>query len=211
MLGTKIREKFGWTPRMPDDTAQAVVDPDAYALYERGLELAAQCLHTQAMEMFIQAIRINWHLAEAHHELGKTYIHLGRVDKAIKAFRAAVQISPDRVKAYNDLGMAYDCAGNFLEAIKVHMKALRLEPDSIEVRNNLGMTYYNMGSYTDAIKAFNQALQIEDDSVQAHYGLALVYIDLRRKDSAMEEHEALKNLGQAEVAANLLDEIHKQF
>jgi tetratricopeptide (TPR) repeat protein len=91
------------------------------------------------------------------------------------------------------------------------MKALRLKPDSIDVRNNLGMAYYNIGSYCEATKAFKQALRFKDDNVQAHYGLALVHIDLRLRESALEEHNALVNLGQTQVAAQLLDEIHRQF
>ncbi|HXI23817.1 MAG TPA: tetratricopeptide repeat protein, partial [Pyrinomonadaceae bacterium] len=99
---------------------------------------------------------------------------------------------------------------NFIEAIKTYMRALRLAPNSVDTRTNLGMAYYNIGSYAEATKAFNQALQIEPESVQAHYGLGLVYIDLRRKDLALSEVEALENSGRKDVAASLLERVERQ-
>lgn len=210
MLRSRILGKFGWQSSKTDDISPDVVNQGVSVHYENALALAAQGLDAEALKELKQAIEENSNSAEAHHQLGKTYGKLGHLKKAIKAYQTALRIRPD-VRTCNDLGAAYDCAGNFLEAIKIYMKALRLKPDSVDVRNNLGMAYYNIGSYSEATKAFNQALWIEDDNVQAHYGLALVHIDLRLKESALEQHKTLIKLGQTEVAAQLLDEIHRQF
>jgi Flp pilus assembly protein TadD len=113
------------------------------------------------------------------------------------------------VIAHDGLGMAYDGSGNFIEAVKTYMRALRIAPNSADTRTNLGMTYYNLGSYAEATKAFNQALQIDPTNVQAHYGLGLVYIDLRYKDLALNQVEALENSERKDLAASLLERVER--
>jgi len=211
MLGTKLLEKFGWQPGKSDELSQDLLDQNVRSRYQKGLNLAEQGLHPQARYEFEQALAMNHSFAEAHYELGKTYKTLGLVDKAIKAFQTALRLSPDHLQTYNELGVIYDTKGNFLEAVKMYMKALRLKPNATEILNNLGVAYFNIGSYTEAIKAFKRVVQIEPNDAQAHFGLALVYIDLENKESALSEHETLKNLGHVAVADQLLDKIHRQF
>jgi Flp pilus assembly protein TadD len=209
MLGNLL-EKFGWEQNYSDGASQASTEQDFDAHYESGLNLVDRGLYTEAVEEFKQAIKKNATSAQAHRDLANAYKNLGRVDKAIRAYQDALRIQPS-FETYNELGMAYDSKGKVVEAIKMYMKALRLKPESIDIRNNLGMAYYNVGSYAEATKAFHQALQIKKDSGQAHYGLALVHIDQRLKEPALEEHQVLKNLGEVEIAAQLLDEINRQF
>ena len=210
MLGSFILERFGL---QSNGAVEASPEGDARAAFEHytaAQELKGRGLYAEAVEELKEALRKNSDFAEAHNEFGDVYRSLGNMPKAIKAYQAAIRIQPEYVIAHDGLGMAYDGSGNFLEAIKIYMRALRLAPNSVDTRTNLGMTYYNIGSYAEATKAFNHALQIDPASVQARYGLGLVYIDLRRKDLALNEVEALENSGRKDVAASLLERVERQ-
>jgi tetratricopeptide (TPR) repeat protein len=177
---------------------------------QTGLELAEKGLYAEALEEFNRATREESGYAEAYYNKGVTYDILGHFDKSIKCYEHAIRVEPDYVEAYNNLGVALTNTGQCLEAIKTYMKAIRLKPDYLEAHNNLGMAYYNWGSYPEAIKALRKALQIEPSYPHAHYSLGLVYIDLRDKQLALDEYEALKDMF-PDIANDLLDKIHRHF
>jgi tetratricopeptide (TPR) repeat protein len=72
------------------------------------------------------------------------------------------------------------------------------------------MAYFNIGSYAEAIKAFTQALQINQDDSSVRYCLGLVYLDLNDLESAQEQQQLIKEVGDLESAAKLTVEIDRQ-
>lgn len=64
-------------------------------------------MYKEAMEAFKQAIRIKPDLAEAHYNLGVTYLNLGMYKEAVEANKQAIRIKPDYANAYYSLGIAY--------------------------------------------------------------------------------------------------------
>jgi len=204
ILRKKILAKL--VTRNPD---KSVAPEDSH--YDLGLELARQGRHDEAVLEFQRALQTGDNLAETYLALGQSHDYLGRTEKAIKAYSEAVRIKPDLTEAYRNLGLAYDRSGEFLKAIRMHMKAIRLQPDEVELRKNLGLAYFNVGSYSEAIKAYEQALQINPEDATVHYSLGLVYLDLEDRESAVQHQKAIVELGQTELASNLMSEIDRQM
>lgn len=204
MLRKKIFERF--TGRQ---AIESFADDDSH--YQSGQELIRQGRHPEAIAAFKRALQTGTDRAESYLALGLAYEHLGRFEEAIQAFSEAIKVKRDFTEGYTRLGLAYDRSGQFLKAIRMHLSAIRLNPSNVELRKNLGVAYFNVGSYAEAIKALTQALQIDPNDASVRHCLGLVYLDLEDKDSALQQHKLIKELGHVDLAANLMDEIDRQF
>jgi len=86
--------------------------------YFRGLSLDRAGKPSEAIHQFQQALRLNPNSAEAHLELGKTELTVGRVNDAIVELEKALRLSPGNVQAQRLLSHAYRRAGDTKRAAK---------------------------------------------------------------------------------------------
>jgi len=86
--------------------------------YFRGLSLDRAGQQGEAVPAFQEAIRLNPSSAEAHLELGKTELKVGRVNAAIVELEEALHLSPGNVQARRVLSQAYQRAGDAKRAAK---------------------------------------------------------------------------------------------
>jgi tetratricopeptide (TPR) repeat protein len=80
--------------------------------YFRGLSLDRAGKRWEAMSAFQEALRLNPGSAEAHLELGKTELAVGRVNAAIVELEEALRLSPGNVQSRRLLSQAYRRAGD---------------------------------------------------------------------------------------------------
>ncbi len=92
----------------PDDLRE---ENEALGWFQEGnaLALAGHCQH--AIIYFLQAVRLDPHLAEAQGNLGSCYGKLGRYPEAIQAFEAAVAIDPGSLHSREGLERARRALG----------------------------------------------------------------------------------------------------
>jgi tetratricopeptide (TPR) repeat protein len=86
--------------------------------YFRGLSLYRTDKRWEAIPAFQEAIRLNPSSAEAHLELGKTELTLGRINDAIVELEEALHLSPGNIQARRLLSQAYRRAGDAERAAK---------------------------------------------------------------------------------------------
>jgi tetratricopeptide (TPR) repeat protein len=86
--------------------------------YFRGLSLDRSGKRAEAISAFQEAIRLNPSSAEAHLEMGKTELTVGRVNDAIVELEKALHLSPGNVQAQRLLSQAYRRAGDAKRAAK---------------------------------------------------------------------------------------------
>jgi tetratricopeptide (TPR) repeat protein len=86
--------------------------------YFRGLSLDRAGKRLEAIPAFQEAIRLNPSSAEAHLELGKTKLAVGRVNDAIVELEEALHLSTGNVQARRLLSQAYHRAGDAKRAAK---------------------------------------------------------------------------------------------
>jgi tetratricopeptide (TPR) repeat protein len=204
MLGKKFLEK------LKIRQSNEPIGDDSH--YQSGLELVRQSRHQEAVVEFKKALQTENDLAaETYCALGSVYEHLDRIQDAIEAYSEAMKVDPSFAEAYAKLGLLYDRSAQFLKAVRMHLMAIRLRPKDVELRKNLGLAYFNVGSYPEAMKAYNQALQMSPEDATIHYGLGLVYLDLGDEESALEKQKLINELGEGQLASQLMDEIDRQF
>jgi Flp pilus assembly protein TadD len=80
------------------------------------LYVGEQC--GEAIPAFQEAIRLNPNSAEAHLELAKTELTVGRVSDAIVELEEALHLSPGNVQARRLLSQAYRRAGDAKRAVQ---------------------------------------------------------------------------------------------
>src|SRR6267378_3667575 len=86
--------------------------------YFRGLSLYRTDKRWEAIPAFQEAILLNPSSAEAHLELGKTELTLGRINDAIVELEEALHLSPGNIQARRLLSQAYRRAGDAERAAK---------------------------------------------------------------------------------------------
>lgn len=204
MLGKKFLDKF------KIGQSNESIGDDSH--YQSGLELVRQSRYQEAVAEFKRALQTdNDSAAGTYFALGSVYERLNRSEDAIEAYSNAVKVDPNFAEAYAKLGLLYDRSAQFLKAVRMHTMAIRLRPNDVELRKNLGLAYFNVGSYPEAIKAYTQALQINPEDATIHYSLGLVYLDLGDEELALEKQKQIKELGEGQLASQLMDEIDRQF
>ena len=125
----------------------------------------------------MHAIQIKPDHAEAHNNLGITYLDLSRLEEAESCFLRALQFMPDYAEAHNNLGLTLRSLGRSDEAVASFSQALQFNPNSAEIHNNLGLTSYSKGNLVDAENSFQRAIQLKPDYAEAHNNVGIISRD----------------------------------
>jgi len=160
-----------------------------------GLALREQGRTEEAIEHYLQALRLKPDAAKSHYNLGIAYAGSGKYKEAIEACKKAINIEPDFAKAHSNLGAAYVESGKYKEAIKACKKAIKLDPDYADAHYNLGVAYSRSGKYKEAIEAFKQVIRIDPDYTKAHYNLGLAYSGSGKYKEAIEVFKQVIRIG----------------
>jgi tetratricopeptide (TPR) repeat protein len=75
--------------------------------------------HEQAIQSYRRAIELNPNFAEAHHQLGFIYVHIGLLDKGQLEIEKALSIDPGNTLARYRLGVIDMCRAKYAEAFEI--------------------------------------------------------------------------------------------
>jgi tetratricopeptide (TPR) repeat protein len=166
------------TPESPDAAA-------AHMLYDSGMKAFNQGDYRSAAELLEGSVARYPHTSVSFNDLGRTYLMLDLVDKAVVAFRKAVEINPSDRFAYNNLGRAFWKQKKYDQAVEAFTKQLEINPQDRFVHPNLGFMYMQMNQYDKAATEFETAAAAapNDPSIQASLGGA--YAKLKQPDKAI--------------------------
>ncbi len=101
-----------------------------------------------------QAARNNPDDAEAHFNLGVSYIKSGMYKEAIEAYKQAIRIDPDYAEAHYNLGIAYGKPAMYKEAIAAFKQVVRIDPDYEDVHYYLGYAYVFLDDTDSALEQY---------------------------------------------------------
>ncbi len=106
--------------------------------------------------------------AEAHFNLGVTYVEQGRWKEAVKAFQQATRFNPGLAEAYNGLAVAQGRLGRYDQAIQACKQALRINPQMVRAHYNLAALYLALGDIRSA-NEHRQALETLDQKLASGF------------------------------------------
>ncbi len=149
-----------------------------------------------------EAVRIRPDYADAHHNLGKHLMNLGRLEGAVNHFSEVLRLGPDSPAAHNILGAALTEAGKVDEAIDHFSRAIELQPDYGNAHNNLGVALMKKGEVDRAIVHYEEALRCKPASAEVLSSLVHAYYRQGDREKALEYFEKLNR-----IKPDLLSEI----
>jgi type IV pilus biogenesis/stability protein PilW len=133
--------------------------------------------------------------ANAHYQLGVSYLNEDKVQMAYVEFQKAIELDPNNKDVLNALGIIYLKFDDLQKAKNSFLKAVSIDPDFSEANNNLGGTYGKMGRWSDAVNSFKTALKnpIYKSPERAYSNLGNAYYRLRSIEESIEAYkEAIK-------------------
>lgn len=145
---------------------------------EKGKELFRNDQDAEAVLAFMEAVRLDPDLAEAHFRLGLGYESLGKREeaetqykKAVAAFKKYFDDNDDDAEAHYQLGQTYANLGQYSEAIREYRQATKLKEDDPDIYYDLGVAHTKLAQYDAAAAAFSKSLEIDPDYYRAQDGL----------------------------------------
>ena len=149
-----------------------------------------------ARKVLEQAVQIQPTRADAHHLLGKVYLHQQRLPEAIKALGQATLLKPQDWEHAHWLGLAYLRADSLVAAAGAFRNAARRAPWDPKPHLHLAQLYASKGQHEQAVKeqALFERLSLVQNRVElyekkvadypenarAHYLLGLTYVEQGR-------------------------------
>ncbi len=134
--------------------------------------------------------------AEAHYNLGDTFMKLGRLGEAEASYRRVLQINPDVIGAHINLGILLNELGRLNEAEASYQRALKIKPGLTEAHYNLGILFKKQGRWEEAEASYRRVLQNKPDLIEAYISLGDTLKELGRLDEALANYRlALKAKG----------------
>ena len=155
----------------------------------------------EAVDYYLQALRIKPDYVKAHYNLAVVFSKQNRINKAVHHFSEAVRLKPDFEKAHLNLGNALLQQGRIIEAVNHYFEAIRIKPDYLKAYNNLGNVLLEQGLIDEAIEINSAALKIAPDSAQAHYNLGAAFWHKGNINKAIDHFREALNLNPGDVDA----------
>ncbi len=150
--------------------ASLLVTRDAATHNERGVELAAQGRHREAIAEFEKALSlapahpvIRRNLADVHGILANVLAGQQAFQEAVPHYRMAIELFPGDAKFYLGLGGAFLRLREMDRAVSVFRDARDLDPQNVEAYRSLGEAYYRQGNFREAVWTWEEGLRIHPE------------------------------------------------
>lgn len=156
--------------------------------------------HSDAIESFKKALKINPNYTEVSLNLSVAYNEMGEFDKArdiyAKAKDAGAVGSTSYLDPYakgklanmhTDIGAIYQDLGFYKEAVDEYKKAIALRPTFVDIKNKLGVVYRDMRDYSKSVRELEEAIKINPEYTPARINLGITYYTMGQIDKAKAE------------------------
>lgn len=145
---------------------------------EKGKELYRKDQDAEAVLAFMEAVRLDPDLPEAHFRLALGYESLDKREeaeaeykKAADTYKKYLEENDGDAEAHYNLGQIYANLGQYSEAIREYRVATKLKEDDPDIYYDLGVAHTKLAQYDAAADAFKKSLEIDPDYYRAQDGL----------------------------------------
>ncbi len=123
---------------------------DPSDLYQKGLRLAKEGKHRQALEIFRQIAGEDPQRPGLHYNMGNLLHAMGEHPEAVQAYKEAIRLRPGDTDAYYNLAMTYSLMDEMELAFRALEDLLRITPDDGEAHYRLANGYYSRSEWEKA-------------------------------------------------------------
>jgi tetratricopeptide (TPR) repeat protein len=198
------------TPFMPTPTVTR--DPESYVTEAEGLFTEGKLL--QAIDTYMQAIRITPNDPALYIALARVQIFAGKYDDALVNAENSLLLNPNSSMAQAVRGWALTQKGDYTTADDSLQNAMRLDPNNGQAHAYDAFLYgklfeNNTGPYINpiqtAIDESRTATTLTPNSLEAHWARAYIYQLTDNRELAVQEYLAAININKN------ISEIHLQL
>ncbi len=136
-------------PVAPSSAAQQTEPAGVYV--DRGILAYEEKKYAEALQNFLEALRIDPESAEARYFVGITYLALDQTDEAIVHLEKARRLDPKDPDIAFNLGVAYFTKGEYQRAQALFLFVRESEPRRENLGYYLGFIYFNRKEYERAL------------------------------------------------------------
>ncbi|MEM6732328.1 MAG: tetratricopeptide repeat protein [Myxococcota bacterium] len=141
--------------------------------------------------------------AEAHQQLGLTFLLAGRAERAVGALEKALAIDPDNGQMRIDYGMALLRAGKVAASAKTLESVTSDDPERADAWRLLARADATQKAWPRAIKHVDRALALQPEDVEALSLRCRLRVIVGERERALEDCTALRELDPENKATQL--------
>ncbi len=154
-------------PLDPDLAGElAALRTGAIDALHRGIELARAGDLDRAIALFVESVRIDPGLAEAHSQLGAARLAAGDDAAALPHLERAIEIDPEFADARYNLGLLAHRGGRFDQAVTQFEMAVAIRPDHYDAHLGLGTDLRRVGRDIEAVQHLRRAITLRPDQAR---------------------------------------------
>ena len=135
----------------------------------------------------------------AHVVLGRAYLGLKELDKAIGEFKIVRVLEPDTERAAWFLGIAYRQNENLNESVEELEKVIKSKPEQFAGYYQMGETLFKMKKYDQAIESYNKAKELNPKPFFIKKRIAEVYLLQKKHSDAISICEEMIESPEADI------------
>ena len=151
------------TPKTQMESPPQQESQTAEAWVKQGLTYRDAGRTDEAIDAYLQAIKLKQDYEYAWLHLGAAYERVNRRDDEIAAFRQATKLKPDHALAWYVLGRAYCITSQMDPAIAALQQAVKLQPDYADAWFLLGQLDRLVGRTEEANDATQRARRLKPE------------------------------------------------
>jgi tetratricopeptide (TPR) repeat protein len=164
-------DQSNWAQALDVGSRAAQLAPDLMDVHRAyAYVLESTAYYVQAIDEYLQAIRVNPNLPFLYLRLGANYRKIGEtttdsdlakemIRKALDAFARASELNPNDPSPYLSIANTYANEGEFFIAERNAQKALSLDKTNAYIYGRLGTIYYKAKNYEGAQKVLKCAVR----------------------------------------------------
>jgi tetratricopeptide (TPR) repeat protein len=165
--------------------ANAAPDMSAKELYDSGTDALENGSYRQAIVLLERVTALEPRHKSVWTQLGRAYMALHQLDKAIAAFQQQVAINPYDLYSYNNLGLVYTEQHKYTDGERAFRKQLEIDPLNTHAHTNLGNLYLEWQKHDAAAAELEQAATLAPTDATLRIRIGQAYLHLNQHDRAM--------------------------
>ena len=138
----------------PVENSAAIVQKQAYDLYLSARSRFDTGDAPGAIELYLQAIKLEPGSAEVYLNLAHAYLKLQKDREAVKAFKESVKLNPNGAESYYGLGFSNFRLARYRDAADAFKKATVLAPRMAKAHYGLSLAYQELGNTSGLIEEY---------------------------------------------------------
>ncbi|MFH1688776.1 MAG: peptidylprolyl isomerase [Candidatus Eisenbacteria bacterium] len=133
---------------------------DAELRIELGNSYYESGLLDEAIDAYLEAIRIDSLHAGARINLGAAYTDRGDHQRALRELQRAVRLDPSSAMARASLGSVYHVMLRSADAVRMYREALAIDPNCVEAHFNLAVWHADADDLAGAVREWETVVEI---------------------------------------------------